>query len=361
MEIFYGATLGIWTIGLLFAWGIWLWFPTVKSTTLAHDVSFSVLIPVRNEVQNLPGLLYDLANQSKRPAEVWILDDSSTDGTAELVRAWQTNFPVPLHLWHSDRPENSPISPKKYALTALMPQLQTDWIVTTDGDCRVSPNWLETLAGQTPNRVFLAGPISFLPQKKAWVWAQIIELASLQLTAAVTLLMKIPTMCSAANMAFQRATFPGYAGNAHIASGDDEFLMHAYQAQFPGQVAWVKSPHALVLTQAQTSWSGFIAQRKRWASKWNRYTSWFPRVLAVFVFLVNVATLSALVTGDYHWLFLRWSVEIGALATFLAFFGQKKWIAQIPIVQIFYPLYVVYFGLIAQRKSTYVWKGRQWD
>lgn len=359
MEIIYSFTLGLWALALLLAWVVWLIFPTAKPQEVS--VSIAVVIPVRNEATNLPALLDDLANQSQLPEEVWILDDGSTDGSAELIRSRQADFPVPLHLWTSDRPEQSPISPKKYALTTLVPQLNTDWIITTDGDCRVPRHWIKTIASQTPNRVFLAGPISFIPAKKGWVWAQSIELASLQFIAAVTLFLKVPTMCSAANMAFQRTSFPGFAGNEHIASGDDEFLMHTYHQKFFGQVAWVKSPEALVLTQAQTSWSSFVSQRKRWASKWNRYDSWAPQLLAVFVFLVNVLTLVAMFLGDFQWVLFRWLVEIGVLATYLLYFNQRKWIWGIPIVQLVYAAYVVFFGIISQRKTSYRWKGRQWD
>lgn len=361
MEIFYFFTLGIWAIGLSIVWGIWFFYPTASVSNGAPAVSFAVVIPVRNEVHNLPGLLQDLANQSSLPNEVWILDDASTDGTADLIRSQQMTFPVPLHLWTSDRPENSPISPKKYGLMAVVPLIQADWIVTTDGDCRVPSRWLEILQSQTHDRVFLAGPISFLPSYTWFEKIQIVEMASLQLVAAVTLFVGNPTMCSAANMAFQRTSFPGFPDNATIASGDDEFLMHAYQQKFPGQVAWVKSPHALVCTQPQASWIAFYHQRKRWASKWNRYTTWTPRLLAVFVFLVNLATVMALFTGDFLWLFLRWGIEIGALTTFLAYFNQGKHALKIPLIQWVYPAYVVFFGLIAQRKSTYVWKGRTWD
>ena len=46
----------------------------------------SVIIPARNEAHNLPKLLRSLASQSATPQEVIVVDDGSTDATAELAR-----------------------------------------------------------------------------------------------------------------------------------------------------------------------------------------------------------------------------------------------------------------------------------
>ena len=47
----------------------------------------SIIIPARNEAHNLPKLLGSIANQAVRPHEILVIDDGSTDGTAEIARA----------------------------------------------------------------------------------------------------------------------------------------------------------------------------------------------------------------------------------------------------------------------------------
>lgn len=52
----------------------------------AVPMRLSVIIPARDEEHNLPRLLESLAAQSVRPYEVLVVDDGSTDGTAEIAR-----------------------------------------------------------------------------------------------------------------------------------------------------------------------------------------------------------------------------------------------------------------------------------
>lgn len=47
----------------------------------------SVIIPARNEAHNLPALLGSLTTQAVPPREILVVDDGSTDATAEVARA----------------------------------------------------------------------------------------------------------------------------------------------------------------------------------------------------------------------------------------------------------------------------------
>ncbi len=48
--------------------------------------NISIIIPARNEAHNLPALLRSLAAQPLKPGEIIVVDDGSTDRTAELAR-----------------------------------------------------------------------------------------------------------------------------------------------------------------------------------------------------------------------------------------------------------------------------------
>jgi 4,4'-diaponeurosporenoate glycosyltransferase len=57
-----------------------------KTVSPASGEQLSVIIPARNEEDNLPHLLQSLASQSVRPKEIIVVDDASTDHTDEVAR-----------------------------------------------------------------------------------------------------------------------------------------------------------------------------------------------------------------------------------------------------------------------------------
>lgn len=72
----------------------------LKSETSANDHTpkISVCIPARNEEKNIENLLNSLLNQQYSNYDIHVLDDQSTDQTAEIVKAFVEQYPqVKLH------------------------------------------------------------------------------------------------------------------------------------------------------------------------------------------------------------------------------------------------------------------------
>ena len=59
--------------------------PTCPPAETCAAISFSIIIPARNEEQNLPRLLGSIAHSARRPAEVLVVDDGSTDNSAAVA------------------------------------------------------------------------------------------------------------------------------------------------------------------------------------------------------------------------------------------------------------------------------------
>ena len=77
------VALALWLAGFLLLGRL---RPCARAGATGPLLSVSVIIPARNEEHNLPALLRSLASQPVRPREVLVVDDSSTDRTAELAR-----------------------------------------------------------------------------------------------------------------------------------------------------------------------------------------------------------------------------------------------------------------------------------
>ncbi|RIV19702.1 glycosyltransferase [Fibrisoma montanum] len=354
----------------LLLWLTWWRMPYLRPALPAGlGPRITVIIPVRNEAANLPFLLDDLDQQTYRHFNVIVADDSSTDETLAIAREWAQRASYGLHpLPLSDE---RTASPKKRAITQSIAKADGELIITTDGDCRVGPHWLETFAAfyQETGAAMLIGPVTFATDSSIFGSLQIVEFASLIGSGACTLALGRPTMCNGANLCYQKRVFEqvgGFSGVDHLASGDDEFLMHKVADQFPGRIQFVKNRNAIVTTAAHQSLRAFYQQRKRWASKWRAYTSWLPTLLAVFIFMANAAPVVAL--GG--WLAGEFSAQTGLivllskvipeflfLRSVLVFLQKKSSVKLIPLTQLIYPFYVILFGLAAQGKG-YRWKGR---
>ncbi len=331
------------------------------------DTKLTVIIPVRNEESNILQLLQDL-NQQNYPAEnfeVIIANDGSTDNTENIVLDFQEQSKYSLKILNLLNDAST--SPKKRAIQKSIEISSGELLITTDGDCTVSPNWLMSIQQlyKSKHAKLISSPVIFTETNTFWNTIQIIEFASLIGSGACAMYLQKPNMCNGANLAYTREVFEevnGFAGNENVASGDDEFLMHKIAQKYPEKVFFNPDFEAIVRTESQADLAHFYQQRRRWASKWKHYDNWQITALAIFIFLANLSALAAYYLLDGYFgvgiVFLKFSAEFFFLYSIIKFLGYKSKVIYIPIVQIIYPFYVVFFGLLAQGKG-YSWKGRK--
>lgn len=348
----------------------WSEIPVLSNAqSISPPFVVSILIAVRNEERGIENLLVDIDKQeySTSHLEVLVLDDHSVDRTAAIVEAYQSKASYSLQLIKL----SDTITGKKAALTEGVGHAKGSLIITTDGDCRVKPTWVSTIASfyQSQKLKMVTGGVSFFDEKTLRSDLLVLEFAGLVGSGAATLKMGLPSMCNGANLAFEKQAFievNGYEGTENIASGDDEFLMHKIAKQYPGKVTFLKNKEAWVETGAPTSWKAFFEQRRRWSSKWGNYTFFHIKLLAILIFSFNLGLLVNLSLSFLEsyplkpfliLLSIKFVLEFLFLRTVLVSFGRKIGIWGFLIAQIVYPFYVVLFAF-AGRTSKYRWKGR---
>lgn len=107
--------------------------------------SISVLIPARNEAENLQRLLPSLLAQTHARLEIWVYDDRSTDATAEVVASFNDDR---LHLV-SGTPLPTGWLGKPHALYQLAQRATGDWYIFLDADTELHhPNAIARWARQ---------------------------------------------------------------------------------------------------------------------------------------------------------------------------------------------------------------------
>ena len=359
----------VFTLVLTFLWSR---LKTNYPVTKNHGDFITVIIPVRNEKDYITSLLSDINDQtfSADQFEVLVMNDGSTDGTANLVQKCIDTFKINIRLIHL--PDSPTASPKKRAIESAIAEAKGTIIVTTDGDCRVETGWLQSIADcyAATNAKLISGPVTFTTENSLTDYLQTVEFASLIGSGASAISAGFPSLCNGANLAYPKSVFyevNGFDGVKHIASGDDEFLMHKIAAKYPDGIQFLKNSQAIVRTKPHQEWSLFFRQRKRWASKWKHYQSKTPLVLALYIFSCNFSLIISCllcISGNITFaeLAIFWLIKCAPewlfLGLVLKFLQKSSSIFYIPVTQIIYPFYVCFFGLAVQ-KPSYEWKGRK--
>lgn len=285
---------------ILRRWLAWRRMPvTALPVAFQPSTAISVVIPIRNEADNILHLLRDLERQRypRELLEVLVIDDHSDDETATLVEEFI--LASGLQAKYLQLENYVKYKGKKAAVQVGVEQARGELLVFTDGDCRVGPEWLRsyTFVYETEQPYFISGPVSFHNTHTHFERMQLVEFASLIGIGGASIASGQPNMCNGANLAYRKDVFErvgGFAGNETIASGDDEFLLHKVHHAFSGRVKFLKSPEAIVYTLARKTLISFVQQRVRWASKWKSYQSLQVQLVALSVFLVNLLLFLAI-------------------------------------------------------------------
>jgi len=262
-----------------------------QKTDLKPQTSFTIIVPFRNEAENLPNLLKSFSNLNypKDLFEVILVDDSSKE-----------KFHISHSTFHILQIDNIRVSnsPKKDAISTAMQHVKTNWVITTDADCLVPENWLSTFDNYIrQNDVsMLAGAISYECEDSFLDHFQQLDLTSLQGATIGSFGLGKAFMCNGANFAYTKSLFEklnGFDGNNKIASGDDVFLLQKAANLFPDKVHYLKSEEAIVITKPTENWKVLFYQRVRWAAKTSSYQSNFGKILGLIVFFGNLSFVIA--------------------------------------------------------------------
>jgi poly-beta-1,6-N-acetyl-D-glucosamine synthase len=329
----------------------------------------SIIIAIRNEAENIINLLGDLENQSypQEQMQIVIVDDHSTDTSVSKIQGFANASALNLAVLTLQDSTG-----KKAAINLGLGKSTHDIILTTDGDCRVAKNWVETMIScfEDIRIQLVSGPVRMYPQTTFLERLQGIEFSSLIGAGAATLTLGWPTMANAANFAYRKSALKNvkeYSG-VNISSGDDVFLLHAISRTYKQGVLFCRDEKAIVDTLPSKLLSMFYNQRKRWASKWRFYSDIPTIFLAIFIFIVNISilVLALLVYAEALSLVLaanlfvvKFVFEYLFLREVQKFFNARILVHEFIILAIVYPFYVAIVALAGLAGTAYNWKDRK--
>jgi cellulose synthase/poly-beta-1,6-N-acetylglucosamine synthase-like glycosyltransferase len=361
------------TILIVYYASWWQSIPYFKYIPDQHITKISVIIPARNEALNIKICLESIlrGDYPESLYEVIVIDDHSTDDTAQIVKSYSSHKVRLLSLEQYLKGEQLN-SYKKKAIDLAIAKATGDLIVTTDADCILPPYWLSIIASfyekNTP--AFIAAPVSYFGENSFLTVFQSLDFMTLQGITGAAVYKRFHSMCNGANLAYEKKAFyevNGFADIDLLASGDDMLLMHKIYSVHPERVMYLKSPDAIVRTKPMETWSKFFNQRIRWASKSDKYIDKKIIGVLMLVYLFNVLLVIMTITAFFIPILWYWLLGIGVVKIIVEllflfpvadFFGKKKLLWWFIPSQPFHILYIIVAGWLG-KFGSYKWKGRK--
>jgi glycosyltransferase involved in cell wall biosynthesis len=127
-----------------------LWWPRLGGRAGARPLQVSVLIPARNEEQNLPACLDSVLKQGSEVREVLVYDDHSTDKTGEVIGSYAAADSRVRQIRAAPLPGGW--CGKNFACARLAAEARGEWLLFLDADARLEKDAVARMLGEAERR-----------------------------------------------------------------------------------------------------------------------------------------------------------------------------------------------------------------
>ena len=283
----------------------------------------SVLLPCRNEVDNLRDCLKALENIDYPSEKITFLvaDDHSEDETAEILQNWTSKAENRILVPFKKRPEKGQ-NGKALALAVMANRVISGLLVFTDADCIVPTSWCRSFVqayskdyGLVTGITTVAGDRLFARMQALDWWltlgkVKVVSDAGYSLTAMGN------------NMAMEKEAYLKVGGFNSVVQEVTEDLAISKALYNKGyRPIHVVNKASLVKTKAEKTIKGLLHQRKRWM----RGAFLLPLIWQVLLGLQVVFYIGLLI-GIYYvplWTIGFWLIKIFFQSIFISTFSMK--------------------------------------
>ena len=136
-------------------------------------MNIGIVIPAYNEAESIATTLHSLLNQTYPPSQIIVVDDGSTDSTAEVVNHIASKYPIVQLVQRGEKGEHLPgakvVQTFNYGLSYLKEDIEV--ICKFDADLIFPDNYLEILNLQYSKNPQLGmfGGFCYIEKNGFWV------------------------------------------------------------------------------------------------------------------------------------------------------------------------------------------------
>ncbi|MBN1309634.1 MAG: glycosyltransferase [Chitinispirillaceae bacterium] len=355
----------LYTLAVIFFLGISLVFPKGQKTVGTAIEPVSIVIPFKNEAENLPTLIAWLQQQDfQGTMEVVFIDDGSDDESRAIIERARAESAFAVRLLTSRFDKKRSLTSKQQALDLGIREASYPLIALTDADMTLEKQWLRSLAVSLhPGSDLVFGHTAILPGRSFFSIFQSFQLASLFSIAAVFHHCGIAGSCMGNNLLLRKAAYLECGGHDAIGysiTEDCALLRHFRRCR--RKTGIVAPFYPMAFTAAHHSLRLFLQQARRWVC--GGFADGINLFITGVVFTLQNAAVVAGAAG-----FFSFKVRLVALINFFLTWGflainfQKN---RSPITALFFPLYFLLLLIetiallpAAFFKQGIVWKGNR--
>jgi hypothetical protein len=241
-------------------------------------VPVSLIIAVKDEVENLKIALPSILNQDHPKFEIIIVDDHSEDGLKQWIEIYQDS-----RLNYYKLPND--LKGKKQALKFGIGKAKQPNLVFTDGDCIPNTDlWLSSVSKQFNSFDVVLGIGKY--KRESGILNKLIRFDADQIAMSYISLANLskPYMGVGRNMAYKKKVFDqnnGFESHMDILSGDDDLFIQSINN---AKVGTVISPISYTISKAEVTLGNWIHQKSRHLTTSQRY----KRIDLVLLSLYNL-------------------------------------------------------------------------
>jgi len=348
----------------------------LRRGTNVHQYSVNVIVAARNEELHIEKSVRALLAQDY-PSDLYsiiVVDDQSTDNTAQIVGELSGKYPNVSLLKIQKRPDD--VSPIINATNEAIKQSSAEVILTTDADSVVGPGWISGMVRHFHENVGVISGLTLFEDSQGLprllFGFQFIDFFSNTACGAGAIGMGAPMNCNGSNMGFRRKAFEevgGYGSIAQLNSGSDSLLAQKITATGRWMMRFAFEPETHVLTMPVTSWPQLLHQRMRWAGQTSHYQRFSTLLFLVTSFLLYFLLLLFTPVSLFYFpivpvpivvLLIKFAVDYLIISKFLTLtkvYGLKRYFLISEIVHVPVILTAVFGSFF----GSYEWKGRRME